>query len=65
MEMVRQYLGYDPLWNPSMQWNVQFHDAQFTYTYKFKETPIRKPQELVMKYLMIKEMQKNPMLLAA
>jgi hypothetical protein len=56
MEMVRQYLGHDPLWNPSIKWGYRYGNTSITFT----EKPIQKPQELAQKYLNIQSIRKNP-----
>jgi hypothetical protein len=56
MEMVCQYLRYDPLWNPSIKWGYRYgNNTSITFT----EKPIQKPQELAQKYLNIQSIRKN------
>lgn len=61
MEMIRQYLGYDPSWTPMMKWGYTYSNVMVTHNYE----PIKKPQELVMKYIAIRTWKENPILLAA
>lgn len=64
MEMVRQYIGYDPLYNPACTMNWSYLTSSST-SFTFKEVPIQKPQELVQKYINIRKRHENTFALAA